>query len=88
MSRMVRKFTIRNIKLEHGCTDCGYNEDASLLEFDHVPGRGTKLFNIGGTGRGRELQKLKAEIEKCDVVCRSCHRARTKKRLTTVGWSL
>ena len=54
------------------------------MDFDHV--RGTKEFILGHTGRGgvnhfnAGIKKLKAEIEKCDLVCSNCHRIRTFER--------
>lgn len=65
-------------KLERGCADCGYNEYACALDFDHLPGR-EKSFTVGNcVGLSRE--KLLAEIAKCEVVCANCHRVRTTKR--------
>lgn len=63
-------------KLEQGCADCGYAEDPVGLDFDHV--RGVKLHNIGS--RKISLNLLVEEIEKCDVVCATCHRVRTANR--------
>lgn len=62
------------------CADCGGTFHPDAMEFDHVPGRGGKLFNLA---RGRaSLRAAQAEIEKCDVVCSNCHRVRTAKRRT------
>lgn len=66
------------IKLEAGCMDCGYNEQAVALDFDHV--RGVKEFTVSQGNRSRAT--VLAEIEKCDVVCANCHRIRTHERRT------
>ena len=63
---------IRQIKLERGCIDCGYRENADALQFDHV--RGTKVVNIS---RVRSYKVLLAEVAKCDVRCGNCHLIRT-----------
>ncbi len=61
------------------CVDCGDRFDPCCMDFDHRPGT-TKRFNIGVNMR-RAWRIVKAEIAKCDVVCASCHRVRTSKRL-------
>jgi len=42
--RAERYGTINAIKLSRGCADCGYNESAVALDFDHV--RGVKTFTV------------------------------------------
>lgn len=55
------------------CVDCG-ESDRRCLEFHHLR---DKLYNIGHmTGLKYSLDELKAEIEKCVVVCANCHRKR------------
>lgn len=61
------------IKLAAGCADCGFNEAAVALDFDHV--RGVKEFQIG-TAR-LAWPRVMAEIAKCEVRCANCHRIRT-----------
>lgn len=58
------------------CSDCGKEYPWYVMDFDHV--RGEKLRNVGSS-RHMGYNKLKAEIEKCDVVCSNCHRLRTYK---------
>jgi hypothetical protein len=71
---------IRQAK-EKPCTDCGVQHPFYVMDFDHRPGE-TKLFALGSVGaRVRvSLQRLLAEIAKCDVVCANCHRERTYQR--------
>ncbi len=75
------KYTERNRRIvldhlaEHPCVDCD-EADVIVLDFDHV--RGSKYGAIsrmifGGTS----VQKLRAEIEKCEVRCANCHRRKT-----------
>lgn len=63
------------IKLERGCSDCGYKEHAVALDFDHRDPE-TKIANVSAM-RQASKKTLLAEIEKCDVVCANCHRVRT-----------
>lgn len=73
----------QQIKVERGCTDCGYNTNAVALDFDHLPGS-VKLYRVCTmAGMSREL--IDAEIAKCEVVCANCHRIRTANRLNEAG---
>ena len=59
------------------CMDCGGLFPPEAMDFDHV--RGKKLFQIA-TSMGISLDRLEAELAKCDLVCANCHRIRTRKR--------
>ena len=75
-----RKF-VESYLLSHPCIDCG-NSDIRVLEFDHV--RGEKLGNIShAVQRAWSIEKLKAEIDKCEVRCCNCHRIITINRRKT-----
>lgn len=58
----------------HPCVDCG-EKDPVVLEFDHV--RDSKSFNMATGSRWLSLEKIKKEIEKCDIRCANCHRRKT-----------
>jgi hypothetical protein len=62
---------------EHPCTDCG-ESDPVVLEFDHLA---DKKFDIGSALPYRPWESILAEIAKCDVVCRNCHRRRESRRM-------
>jgi len=65
----------------HPCIKCG-ESDPHALEFHHT--RGNKTIEVSKLiGRGSSLETLKAEIEKCDVLCANCHRKLTGKEQ---GW--
>lgn len=72
----IREFLIRGMKLE-GCVDCG-ETDPIVLDFDHLPERGPKLFNAA-TG-WRTITAILNEISKCEVRCANCHRRATVAR--------
>lgn len=60
------------------CVDCG-EDDWIVLEFDHV--RGEKEMEVSlALYRGWSLEKIKKEIEKCEVRCANCHRRVTYQR--------
>lgn len=73
----------QQIKLERGCADCGYRENAVALDFDHLPGTEKKYRVACMAGVSRAL--IDAEIAKCEVVCANCHRIRTANRLIEAG---
>ena len=53
------------------CTHCGYNKCLSSLVFHHKQD-GTKEFTIGNKSC-RSFEKIKPELDKCDLVCSNCH---------------
>lgn len=62
----------------HPCVDCG-ERDIVVLDFDHV--RGTKIADVGYLiSTGYALDKIEAEISKCEVRCANCHRRKTASR--------
>ena len=62
---------------ENPCVDCGKNFPFYVMDFDHRE-RNTKKFNVGRMIH-EGWDRIKIEIEKCDVVCANCHRIRTLK---------
>jgi hypothetical protein len=77
---------VANYFATHCCTDCG-ERDPFVLTFDHV--RGMKRANVSDMVRdGLGLETLKAEIEKCDVVCYNCHSLRTQERSGSYRWRM
>lgn len=75
-----REFVLRYL-LEHPCVDCGEIEPL-FLEFDHIDGE--KVLEVGTMVHcGWSLEKIEAEIKKCEVRCVKCHKLQTAKRS---GW--
>jgi protein-arginine kinase activator protein McsA len=65
---------ILNYLVTHPCVDCGIS-DIRVLQFDHRESVGSNGLRVGYY-KG-SINKLKAEIEKCDVRCANCHMIRT-----------
>lgn len=61
------------------CMDCGGSFDPVCMDFDHRPGE-VKSFTIGTAIHKFTAEQIRAEIEKCDVVCANCHRLRTYRQ--------
>ncbi len=59
------------------CADCGGRFPHYVMEFDHVRGtRNTPVARLQKSARSR----LRAEVQKCDLVCANCHKVRTHRR--------
>jgi hypothetical protein len=67
-----REFIFRFL-LRNPCVDCGEN-DPVVLEFDHLK---DKIKNVSEMARHFSIDKLREEIEKCEVRCANCHRRKT-----------
>lgn len=55
------------------CIKCGYDKCLAALEFHHLDTT-QKDFGIGAKGYTRAWEKVKAELDKCILVCSNCHR--------------
>lgn len=55
------------------CVQCGALNN---LEFDHINWR-TKEFTIGNAWGIKDKEKLRRELNKCQLLCRSCHKVKT-----------
>ena len=63
------------------CADCGQKFPTICMDFDH--GGNPKDNDVSTmVNRGVSLQRLRAEISKCEVVCSNCHRLRSVPRLS------
>lgn len=75
--RIIAEF-LSDYKEDRGCMDCGEMYPYFILQFDHVRGKDFQISNHSRhTG---SLEKIKEEVEKCDVVCGNCHALRTYMR--------
>ena len=52
------------------CVHCGYDKSIAALEFHHPDG---KDFGIGQSGHSRSWERVKIELDKCELVCKNCH---------------
>lgn len=69
---------LQRLKVERGCTDCGYDKHPAALEFDHRDG-GEKDFILARCS-SYGWDRIREEVDKCEVVCANCHRIRTVER--------
>jgi predicted HNH restriction endonuclease len=52
------------------CKFCGYAKCYGALDFHHLR---DKSFSISKEGYTRSWEKIKAELQKCILVCKNCH---------------
>ena len=75
--RQKRQFVVDYLK-DNPCA-CGERRIAAL-QFDHRD-RDEKYMDVTSmVNRGYSIQKIVAEIEKCDVLCANCHSMRTAEQ--------
>lgn len=66
---------VKNLKSSTPCMDCGILYPHYVMDFDH---QHSKKFLISmAMHDGTSIDKIKNEIEKCEIVCSNCHRIRT-----------
>ena len=71
-----RRRKVRLKAIEHlggKCMRCGYSKYPEVLEFHHK-NPSQKDFNVSAKGHCRSWNRVKNEIEKCDLLCANCHR--------------
>lgn len=69
---------LREVK-QGPCTDCGLRFHPAAMQFDHI---GTdKTASVSDMVRlGYRWDRIKEEIDKCELVCANCHAVRTYQR--------
>lgn len=71
---------VQHLKEASICVDCGHHYSYWNMQFDHLP-QYVKSFNISDyRTHTQDLERVKAEIAKCDLVCANCHSDRSHYR--------
>jgi transcription elongation factor Elf1 len=65
------------------CEICGYNKCSRALSFHHR-NPAEKDFNISLRGHSRSWDRVKAELDKCVLLCANCH-MEVENGITTVS---
>jgi hypothetical protein len=68
---------VRSILERTPCIECGMN-DPQVLEFDHVADKTRAISDL--VYREASLDRLRREIDQCEVRCANCHRRQTATR--------
>ena len=69
---------LQTLKSTTPCTDCGERYPYWVMDFDHLSDKEFGLAKVWG--KTKSLDRIKTEIEKCEIVCANCHRDRTNVR--------
>lgn len=70
-----RRKKLKEMAIEYGggkCQICGYSKCSRALNFHHKD-PDQKDFGLSARGLTRSWEKIKAELEKCILVCSNCH---------------
>lgn len=68
-----RKVKLQCIEYKGGaCVKCGYNKCPAAMVFHHIH-PDEKDFSISSNGVSRSFEKCKLELEKCILLCVTCH---------------
>lgn len=81
-----RRKKIRQMAVEYkggSCEKCGYDRCLEALEFHHLDSS-QKDFSISSKGYTRSWERVKAELDKCVMLCANCHREE-HARLAALG---
>ena len=76
-----RRFKLKNKIIEYKgnkCQSCGYDRCKSALELHHLDAS-NKEFSMSGN-HCRSWKIIKAEIDKCTMLCANCHREEHEKQ--------
>jgi hypothetical protein len=69
-----KKIKLMAVEYKGGkCIHCSYNKCLAALEFHHRD-KDKKDFGISMNGNTKSWQRIKDELDKCDLVCSNCHR--------------
>jgi hypothetical protein len=72
VTRWRRNLKLKAIEYKGGkCNVCGYKKCPAALEFHHP--EDDKEFGLAQKGTCRAWEKVKKELDKCDLVCKNCH---------------
>lgn len=77
-TKRIRERAVKHQLLQYrgtACFNCGYNASESALHFHHRNPK-EKEFGLSAVylnGVDMTMEKLKAEADKCDVLCANCH---------------
>lgn len=64
---------VQEHKLEKGCMICGYNKCKTSLHYHHLDPKNKNFEVSWGASRGRKMEDIQKEIDKCAIVCANCH---------------
>lgn len=76
--RQAKRQLVLNELKARPCMDCRLSFPPECMDYDHRPG--TVKVRALVEMKSYSMERMLAEIAKCDLVCANCHRIRTKAR--------
>jgi hypothetical protein len=74
LQRIARRKWLDDLKAGKPCADCGQTFPPRAMDFHHT--NGVKEAGIGDLLSRASRQRILDEIEKCVILCATCHRLR------------
>ena len=73
VTRKRQALKVKAVEYKGGkCVRCGYDKSIKALHFHHLDPT-KKDFGVSNRGFTRSWEKLRIELDKCDLVCSNCH---------------
>ncbi len=79
-ARKVARDYVIDYLLTHPCIRCG-ERDIRVLEFHHIGDKDMAVAYM--VSAGYSIERIQAELDKCEVLCANCHR---KLTVDERGW--
>lgn len=73
----IRRFKLKQKAVDYKggkCVDCGWTGDIGAFDFHHLDPEQKDFMITGKNIAGMKWEKIKTELDKCDLVCARCHR--------------
>jgi len=70
---------LKRFKCRLGCSNCGYNDNAQALQFNHMDPKqksfliAQRAHYVSYKNNTKSKKLLKQELAKCEVLCGNCH---------------
>ena len=83
-----RRDKVKDMGVQHHggkCAICNYSKCSAALEFHHKDPT-QKDFGISAKGYTRSWDKIKAELDKCVLLCSNCHRELHSGQIERLPW--
>lgn len=69
--RVERRAIVEAMKLDHGCSICGYDRNTAALHFHHVGKKHKDITRM--LASNTSMKRIMEEIDECVILCANCH---------------
>lgn len=81
--RASNTITVQKLKVNRGCSECGYNKSPYALQFNHRDPSDKTIIKSNPRKAYHprwSMSRILEELEKCDLLCANCHAEHTHKQ--------